>query len=591
MLLAQRAVDEAILAWHVERVGRDPSAVRLSLDLKAYPRLEDLVGVMQGFVPVSIFLATSVPPFISLVRLVGEKERHVAGAMRTIGLLDGAFWLAHWSRALLTSLLTAALVLVVGTAFGLGVFVNTDGSLLFVALLCYNLAMAAAAFVVASLASRVRTAAIAGFTLLIPCAALTALSGVYEPVAFMWWERQFSAFLTLALTYLVPPFSLGKLLADAAHITRPVQQLDELGQSVVLRANGTFGWSLITHPGPNRTATLTYTPGPLCGRICQPICQTICTTQDIRDSWYISPPPLHALLHLLLATALYAFLAWYVAQIFTGGDAHAQSAGFLLSSTYWRGAARDSEEAVQTIKSALRERANAKVDDEASSTDEVDADVAAEERLVCESSADAASGKAAYAAAVELLNVRKTFRSSSLDGIKKVEAVSGVSLRMGQSQCFALLGHNGAGKTTLIRCATAQLAMSDERSSDIVVYGKSVQTQSAVVRRALGYCPQHDVLYEELTPIEHLELFGAIKGLSRAEIANQSRPLLEGVKLLHVANKPAGGFSGGMKRRLSCALAMIGEPNFVLLDEPTVRQLIPNLKLCRYSPPCSPLGL
>ena len=131
MLLAQRAVDEAVMAWQSERFGRDPDAVRYNLGLKAYPRLEDLVGVIQGFVPLSIFLATSIPPLLTLVRVVKEKELHIAGAMRTTGLAEGPYWVAQWLRAIATSLLAAGLVHVAGYAFGLSVFLHTDPSLLY----------------------------------------------------------------------------------------------------------------------------------------------------------------------------------------------------------------------------------------------------------------------------------------------------------------------------------------------------------------------------------------------------------------------------------------------------------------------------
>ena len=184
--------------------------------------------------------------------------------------------------------------------------------------------------------------------------------------------------LTVLLSVLVPPFNLGKLLADAAQITKPIQVLDEGSASVVLKASGTFGWSSLTQYRPNRTASVTYRAGEICDTVCKPICATVCTTQDPSDSWYIPPPPLQALAFLLLATALYAFLAWYFAQIFTG-DAHSEQAGFFLSSAYWRGAARDSKEAVRAVKAALRDRLSSADED-----DEVDSDVAAEARAVCE---------------------------------------------------------------------------------------------------------------------------------------------------------------------------------------------------------------
>ena len=121
---------------------------------------------------------------------------------------------------------------------------------------------------------------------------------------------------------------------------------------------------------------------------------------------------------------------------------------------------------------------------------------------------------------------------------------------------------------TLLRLSTAQLGMDDD-AGDVGVYGLSVRTQAPAVRKTLGFCPQHDVLYDELTPSEHLELYGAIKGFTREQMDERAPVLLAGVKLLHVADKLAGTFSGGMKRRLSCAIALVGDPLMVSLDEPT----------------------
>ena len=81
--------------------------------------------------------------------------------------------------------------------------------------------------------------------------------------------------------------------------------------------------------------------------------------------------------------------------------------------------------------------------------------------------------------------------------------------------------------------------------------------------------PQHDILYDELTSIEHLDLYGALKGKSHAEVKAQIGGLLEGVKLTNVASKVAGSYSGGMKRRLSVAISLVGSPKVVMLDEPT----------------------
>ena len=87
------------------------------------------------------------------------------------------------------------------------------------------------------------------------------------------------------------------------------------------------------------------------------------------------------------------------------------------------------------------------------------------------------------------------------------------------------------------------------------------------MRRLLGICPQHDILYEELSAIEHLQLYGALKGVHKT--ASDLEALVAAVKLTKVCHKRAGSYSGGMKRRLSCAVAFVGEPQVVMLDEPT----------------------
>ena len=541
MLTAQRAVDEAILAWHAQRVGRDPSSTNIHLTLSAFPRLEDTRAIAQGFVPLAIFISTAASFLTILTRVTSEKECHATGAFRTTGLLDSCYWLSHWAHVLATSLMTSLLLMLLGMAFRLGVFVTTNAGLLFVILVCYNLSMAAFAFFLSALMSRVRTSAVVGFALLIPCAAIIVLSGVYESISFMWWEKGFPSILTAFFSVFLPPFNLAKLLADAAAVSSPIPTLDEAySPEVFLEARKTFNWGDLVSFSPNRTAEITYDP--------------LTSSDDM--AWYIAPPPMQALVHLLFSIGLYSALAWYLAQIFTGGDAHSQPANFPFSSNYWywHGAVSDATASLHAAKCALKERLEGKSkDDDEETTAPIDPDVAAEAEAICRDTDS-------VAAAVEIVGARKRFG--------KVKAVVGVSLRMVKSQCFALLGHNGAGKTTLLRLATAQLGM-DQDAGDVSVHGLSVKTQAAAVRRRLGFCPQHDVLYNELTPIEHLELYGGIKGYTDKEMATDARALLDGVKLYDVKSQPAGSFSGGMKRRLSCAIALVGDPSFVLLDEPT----------------------
>jgi ABC-type Na+ transport system ATPase subunit NatA len=114
-----------------------------------------------------------------------------------------------------------------------------------------------------------------------------------------------------------------------------------------------------------------------------------------------------------------------------------------------------------------------------------------------------------------------------------------------------------------------------------LVYGESIRSTAGIakIRKKLGVCPQFNVLWESLSAREHLHVFGSLKGLSGADIGRGTEELLSQVKLVEAANVRAGSYSGGMKRRLSVAIALIGDPKVVYLDEPVSRHFIYDVSL------------
>jgi len=169
--------------------------------------------------------------------------------------------------------------------------------------------------------------------------------------------------------------------------------------------------------------------------------------------------------------------------------------------------------------------------------------------------------------AVRVTNLGKRFQANVFKESERDKvAVNGLSFEMYQGQVFSLLGHNGAGKTTTISMMTGMLPPS---SGDIVVNGLSVRDNLAEIRRSVGFCPQHDVLYDQLSVTEHLELYGSIKGLKGAELNAEVDDLIKAVDLDQKRHNYVGELSGGMKRKLSVAIAYIGNPALVVLDEPT----------------------
>jgi len=158
-------------------------------------------------------------------------------------------------------------------------------------------------------------------------------------------------------------------------------------------------------------------------------------------------------------------------------------------------------------------------------------------------------------------------------------AVDDLSFDLYEGQITCLLGHNGAGKSTTIGILTG---LFPPTAGSVDIYGMCVSRDPfhgfREVRQQMGICPQHSVLYDELTVREHLELIAAYKGIPIVAVrgvtvvrprARASREAAEEVGLGEKYHTRAKNLSGGMKRKLSVAMALLGDPRFVLLDEPS----------------------
>lgn len=144
---------------------------------------------------------------------------------------------------------------------------------------------------------------------------------------------------------------------------------------------------------------------------------------------------------------------------------------------------------------------------------------------------------------------------------------SGLNLRVEQGERFGLFGPNGAGKTTLMSLMTGLFTY---HQGCIRLLGEEVRPHNKSVNKLFGYTPQDFSFYQELGPYENLEFFGAWAGLNSTEIKKRADELLNVLGLQEVRNKPVQKFSGGMKRRVNLAIAVMHRPKILFLDEPTV---------------------
>ncbi|WP_240941087.1 ABC transporter ATP-binding protein [Paenibacillus sp. HB172176] len=158
---------------------------------------------------------------------------------------------------------------------------------------------------------------------------------------------------------------------------------------------------------------------------------------------------------------------------------------------------------------------------------------------------------------IVLKNVNRSFGDK--------EVIKGISLDVAPKEIFGLLGPSGSGKTTLVK----MIAGIDEASSGSITLLGAVMPKLAMMTR-IGYMAQSDALYTELTAKENLAFFAALFGLKGELRKERMSYVMDLVGLSEHMNKPVSAFSGGMKRRLSLAIALMHKPEVLILDEPTV---------------------
>ncbi len=147
-----------------------------------------------------------------------------------------------------------------------------------------------------------------------------------------------------------------------------------------------------------------------------------------------------------------------------------------------------------------------------------------------------------------------------------VKALAGVDLQVSAGSVLGLLGPNGAGKTTFVRVVTTLLKPDSGTAS---VAGLDVVRQASAVRERIGLAGQYAAVDENLTGLENLTMVGRLYGMTRRTAKARGTELLERFDLVEAAGRPVKTYSGGMRRRLDLAAALVAKPPVLFLDEPT----------------------
>uniref|UniRef100_A0A8C4LDU7 ATP binding cassette subfamily A member 3 n=1 Tax=Equus asinus asinus TaxID=83772 RepID=A0A8C4LDU7_EQUAS len=237
---------------------------------------------------------------------------------------------------------------------------------------------------------------------------------------------------------------------------------------------------------------------------------------------------------LLLDSILYGLVTWYVEAVLPGQFGVPQPWYFFIMPSYWCGRPRTvfgKEEDDDDPEKALR-------------TEYFEAEP---EDLV---------------AGIKIKHVSKVFRV----GNKGKAAVRDLNLNLYEGQITVLLGHNGAGKTTTLSMLTGLFPPTSGRA---YISGYEISQDMVQIRKNLGLCPQHDVLFDNLTVAEHLYFYAQLKGLSRQKCPEEVKRMLHILGLEDKRDSRCRFLSGGMKRKLSIGIALIAGSKVLMLDEPT----------------------
>jgi ABC-2 type transport system ATP-binding protein len=148
-----------------------------------------------------------------------------------------------------------------------------------------------------------------------------------------------------------------------------------------------------------------------------------------------------------------------------------------------------------------------------------------------------------------------------------ITAVDHLTLTVPKGELFGLLGPNGAGKTTTINVLCGILPPT---SGTVIVGGYNISTQPQEVKSIIGVCPQDTAVYDYLTGRENIEFFGQLYDLPQETLVKNSSTLLQKLTLTEHQNRRVSKYSGGMRRRINLAMALVHNPDIAFLDEPTV---------------------
>lgn len=326
-------------------------------------------------------------------------------------------------------------------------------------------------------------------------------------LGYLWWSEKTISPLGWQILSFVPFFNFGRMFLDIT--TRTSGRLDQLTDTYIPGPGFVwddlytkFGKDLLVPIGSDGYPNL---PAPV-------------------QTWHIQ----------IGAIFGYYILTWYLDAVVKDDFGARQPLWFFVLPSYWGFSISKEHGSSSWLKRNTSGKANLKLEGDE------DSDVLLEREKALNSDCKAA---------LQVVNLRKTYTQYSLFRMPAVKAaVRSSCFTVEQGTLLALLGQNGAGKSTTIGMLSG---LTPSSGGDALIFGKSVRTGMSEIRKVMGICPQHDIIFDDLTAREHVELYAGLKGVPESDLKVLIEERLGFVRLLSVADVRAGTYSGGYSQTKS----------------------------------------
>ena len=499
----ERTIEEAIFNY-----TNPTQPIAFNVTLRPFPKLAlvrvpDTVSSSLG--PTFFFIITALPTVLmALNSIVGEKEKQLRRIMMMMGLRLES-WMASWFLTYaIISALVALMLSAFGNAFQFEVFKNTNFGVLFFTFWLHSLAELAFSFAAAVFMRQTSTAVLFATFWYIIGLLFMSVNFSSSVIGYVWWITGTAPISPAGWKCLIfmPFFNFGVILTGiASYSTGDVNSLTQLYEP----SQG-FSWSDLYQPIPSSLVPLDADP----------------------------PAPIQSWYWMIMNIALYLLIAWFLDSILPDEYGKRQPFWFFCKTSYWGWDSK--KDRTINVKDWIQHTNTAHFTAQ-SKKKAVKVDNSDDSDVI---SLAAATENPVISTGLRVLHLRKTFRRNI--------AVQNSSFHVERGELLGILGSNGSGKSTTCNILTG---ISPTTGGDVLfddcrslVRGKSGLTSSIV-----GWCPQHDILFDELTPLEHLRLYAEIRGVNRHSIPALSEDRLNGVQLWHRRKGRVGAFSGGMRRR------------------------------------------